>query len=72
MIYALRFILASDLIPEHHKGIVISIHHALLERDDAIVSDVYVLGAHIGAAPGDVAHARAEFLFNFRDAIRRV
>src|SRR6202046_2385195 len=48
-----------DLAPEPGHRVVTGVDHALLHRDDAVVRDLYVLGAHLGAALGDVAHAQA-------------
>src|SRR3984885_11086598 len=50
---------AGDLAPEPRHRVVAGVDHALLHRDDAVVRDLYVLGAHLGAALGDVAHAQA-------------
>src|SRR3984957_19436965 len=48
-----------DLAPEPGHGVVAGVDHALLHGDDAVVGDLDVLGAHLGAALGDVAHAEA-------------
>src|SRR6202041_2054010 len=48
-----------DLAPEPGHRVVAGVDHALLHRDDAVVGDLYVLGAHLGAALRDVAHAQA-------------
>src|SRR5690242_9894540 len=45
-----------DLAAEPDQGVELAVHHALLHRDDRVVGDVDVLGTHLGAALGDVAH----------------
>src|SRR4051812_43964669 len=52
----------SDLRAEPGQRVVLAVHHALLERDDAVVGEVDALGAHLAAALGDVAVAQAELL----------
>src|SRR4029077_8243638 len=44
-----------ELAAQPHDRVVALIHLALLQRDDRVVGDVDVLGAHLGAALGDVA-----------------
>src|SRR5690349_15136513 len=46
--------------------------HPLFERDDAIVSDLYVLRTHFGAALGDVAVTDAGAALQQRPAVERV
>src|SRR5439155_1114235 len=41
---------------------IVAVGHPLLERDDPVVGDVDVLGAHLGAALRDVAEAHAGLL----------
>src|ERR1700693_1802698 len=48
-----------DLPPEPGHRVVAGVDHPLLHRDDAVVGDLDVLGAHLGAALRDVAHAEA-------------
>src|SRR5579863_9023830 len=48
-----------DLAPEPGDGVVAGVDHALFHGDDAVVGDLDVLGAHLSAALGDVAHAEA-------------
>src|SRR5262249_33665955 len=50
-------LLAGDLAEEPQDRVVVPVDHALLERDDAVVGDVDVLRADLGAALGDVAEA---------------
>src|SRR6187401_3412768 len=45
-----------DLVAEPHQRVVLAVDHALLHRDDRVVGDLDALGAHLGAALGDVAH----------------
>src|SRR5690606_7449991 len=52
-------VLAEDLAPQPHQRVVAVARHALLHRDDPVVGDVDVLGAHLRAALGDVAVAEA-------------
>src|SRR5689334_4616070 len=52
----------ADLVAEPHQGVVLAIDHALLHRDDRVVGDLDALGADLGAALGDVAHADAGLL----------
>src|SRR5262245_36040681 len=61
--------LTTDLAQEPRDRIVVAIDDALLERDDAVVGDVDMLGAHLGAAARNVAHARPELLLQLGDAI---
>src|SRR6266849_3988873 len=49
---------ATELPQQPHDGVEV-VGHPLLHRDDAVVGDVDVLGAHLGAALGDVAEADA-------------
>src|SRR5262249_31458953 len=51
----IRTLLAGHLAEEPQDRVVVAIDHALLEGDDAVVGDVDVLGADLGAALGDVA-----------------
>src|SRR5213594_2843073 len=56
-----RFALTSEL-PEQPDDGIVAVGHPLLERDDPVVGDVDVLGAHLGAALRDVAEAHAGLL----------
>src|SRR5881628_1081201 len=56
-----RFALTSKL-PEQPDDGIVAVGHPLLERDDPVVGDVDVLGAHLGAALRDVAEAHAGLL----------
>src|SRR6204780_2292862 len=47
-----------DLPAEPGHRVVVGVHHALLHRDDAVVGDLDVLRAHLGAAFGDVAQTQ--------------
>jgi hypothetical protein len=53
---------ASDFVPHPHHRIIIPIDDPLLQRKDAVICDVNVFRADLGAASGDVAHAGAELL----------
>src|SRR6059036_3158919 len=53
-----RLLLAPEL-PQEPDDRVEAVRHALLERDDRVVGNVDPLGAHLGAALGDVAEADA-------------
>src|SRR5579863_5307654 len=64
--------LSSNLPYQHEHGIIKFIHHALFQRDDRIVGDVDLLGAHLGAAFGDVAQADAEFVLEHAGARLRI
>ena len=44
---------------DREQRVVAAVGDALLERDERVVGDVDVLGAHLGAALGDVAVAQA-------------
>src|SRR5207237_9407308 len=50
----------------------VDVRGALLQRDDGVVGDPDVLGAHLGAALGDVAHAHAGFMAKQLAAVQRV
>src|SRR6185503_19783151 len=60
---------AEQLAADDRDRVVLAIDHALLQRDDAVVGDADVLGADLGAAPRDVAQARAELLADLGDAV---
>src|SRR5881628_2030076 len=49
-----RLLLTPEL-PQQPNDRIEAVRHALLERDDRVVGDVDPLGAHLGAALGDVA-----------------
>ena len=51
-----------DLAAQPGDGVVGGVHDAFFERDDGVVGDLDVLGAHLGAALGDVAHPEAHAL----------
>src|SRR5262249_7521097 len=51
---------ALDLPPHPQHRVVILVHDALFQRDDAVVGDLDVLGADLGAALGDVTQADVE------------
>src|SRR6188508_1017440 len=48
---------AEQLVSQPHHRVVLTVGGALLQRDQRIVGDLDVLGAHLGAALGDVAEA---------------
>src|SRR4029078_4928376 len=62
-------LLAVEQAPDGEQRIIVAIPHALLHRDDGVVGDADVLGAHLGATTGDVAHAGAVVLLELRDAV---
>src|SRR5260370_14602667 len=69
----LSFSGAADLTDKHEQRIIVFIHYPLLERDDGVVGDVDIFGAHLGAALGDVAEPEAQFLLQHlcpRDAVK--
>src|SRR6478672_1675368 len=49
----------ADLVAEPDERVELPVDHALLHRDDRVVGDLDALGAHLGAALGDVAHPDA-------------
>src|SRR5687768_1468404 len=59
-------------LEEFRYRVVVLIDHALLERNDGVVSDVDVLRADLRAALGDVAVAQAAFVLEVGKARRRV
>ncbi len=69
---ALRSLLPGQRARDQEHRIVVPIDDALLQRDDAVVGDVDVLGAHLGAAPRDVAVARSRSCADLGDAVRVV
>src|SRR6266581_4134386 len=60
------------LTGQPNERIEIAVHHPFLERDDAIVGDLDVLRADLGAAARDVAQAGPELVADGRDAILRI
>src|ERR1700712_5015277 len=60
---------AEQLAADDRDRIVEPVDHALLHRDDAVVRDRDMLGADLGAAPGDVAQTGAELLLELGDAV---
>src|SRR5512144_805377 len=56
-----RLLVAADLPDDPHDRVE-AVGHPLLQRDDAVVGDVDVLGADLGAALGDVAEPDARLL----------
>src|SRR5882672_3119843 len=61
-----------ELSDQPKERIEIAVRHPFLERDDAIVGDLDVLGADLGAAARDVAEARPELPSDRGNAVRRV
>src|ERR1700682_6106703 len=53
---------ASDLPDQHEHRIIKFIHDALLQRNDRIVCNVDLLGAHFRTALGDVAQTDAKLI----------
>src|SRR5579859_958253 len=63
---------AAQPLGDRPDGVEVDIVHALLERDDGIVGDLDVLGAHLRAALGDVAVTDARLSFEHRAAVQDV
>src|SRR5882724_12794175 len=63
---------ASDLPNQHEHRIIKFIHNALFQRNDRIIRDVDLLGAHFCAALGDVAETDAELILKQLGASLRV
>src|SRR5207302_139977 len=61
----------ADLQPDEDR-VVLRVDHALLQRDDAVVSDVDAFGTHLGAALGDVAVAEPLVLLRHLPAVESV
>ena len=57
-----RLVRLTDLAAQPRHRVVRGVDHPLLQRDDGVVGDLDVLGAHLGAALGDVALAQALLL----------
>src|SRR6516162_6379286 len=53
---------AADFVAQPDQRVVLAADHPLLHRDQRIVGDLDVLRAHLGAALGDVAVAKAEIV----------
>src|SRR6202034_1909905 len=51
-----------DLAAEPGHRVIGGVHHPFFHRDDGVVGDLDVLGADLGAALGDVAHAEPGLL----------
>src|SRR2546430_16938934 len=49
--------LAGEFPPQRREGIVVRVHHSLLERDDGVVRDRDRLGTDLGATLRDAAIA---------------
>src|SRR5579871_1067195 len=56
----LDFRSAANLADNHKQRIVELIHHPLLQRNDGIVGDVYILRANLSATLRDVAESDAQ------------
>src|SRR5579859_6268841 len=61
-----------DLGSEPHQRVVLAPGHALLHRDQRVVSDLDVLRAYFGAAFGDVAVAQPEVVLRDLPPVRGV
>src|SRR5439155_16162281 len=46
-------------VADPHHWVVLAVGDSFLQRDQCVVGDLDVLGADLGAALGDVAHAEA-------------
>src|SRR5262245_8036089 len=65
--------LPPENLPEQPEDRVeVAVHDSLLERNNAVVRDLNLLGTDLGAAARDVAEAGAELAADRRNAIRRV
>src|SRR5689334_16588535 len=58
-----------DLRAEPHQRVELPVRYALLHRDDRVVGDLDALGADLGAALGDVAHAEAGCVLGHLDPV---
>ena len=63
---------SEQLVAEPHDRVVLAVGDALLHRDQRVVGDLDVLGAHLGAALGDVAVAQTEVLLGHVLAVQGV
>lgn len=63
---------ASDFVPHPHHWIVVTIDDPFLQRNDAVICDVDVFWADLGAASGDIAHTGAKLLFDLWDTVGAV
>src|SRR5579864_2755461 len=63
---------AAQPLGDRPDGVEVDIVHSLLERDDGIVGDLDVLGAHLGAALRDVAVTHARLAFEHRPTVQDV
>src|ERR1700692_2394666 len=71
----LTFSSAADLANKHDQRIIVLVHYPFLERDDGVVGDVDIFGAHLSAALRDVAETYDQFLLQHlcpRDAVKRM
>src|ERR1700730_10219304 len=72
-IFIERSLLAAEAeLAQHPHHRVVAVGHALLQRDDAVVGDVDVLRADLGAALGDVAEPDARVVAQEPGAIHGV
>src|SRR6266704_4260282 len=60
---------AAKLAEEHGQRIVKLVHHALLERNDGVVSDANLLRANFGATLRDVAKADPKLILEQAGAV---
>src|SRR6266516_7799252 len=65
-------LLPSQLPQKPAHRIIILVNNAFFKWNNRVVGNVNVLGAHFGAAFGDVAEADAEFVFQQLSAIQSV
>src|SRR6266704_1016656 len=63
---------AAKLAEEHGQRIVKLVHHALLERNDGVVSDANLLRANFGATLRDVAKADPKLILEKAGAVAAV
>src|ERR1700722_4197604 len=71
-VWRLFLFYASNLSNQHEQGIIELIDHAFFQREDRIVGNVDLFGAHFRAALGDVAQADAKFILEHLGARLRI
>ena len=61
---------ALDFTQEYLDWVIIAVHHPFLERDDGVVGDVDVFGAHFRTAFRDVAQTESRLVFEQWKAVQ--
>jgi len=66
------FLCAAEFAKQHGQRIVKFVHHALLERNDGVVSDANLLGTNLRATLRDIAETDTELILEQGGAVATV